>query len=62
MYTVAVLDYLYRGGDGFVEFARAKVLVSRESGPQLGDLILDAIAKRGTIAPAVDARLRRVGN
>ena len=62
VYTVAVLDYLYRGGDGFVEFARAKVLVSRESGPQLGDLILDAIAKRGTIAPAVDDRLRRVGN
>src|SRR3989442_1770386 len=56
VYTVAVLDYLYRGGDGFVEFARAKVLVSRESGPQLGDLILDAIAKRGTIAPAVDDR------
>ena len=62
VYTVAVLDYLYRGGDGFAEFARAKVLVSRESGPQLGDLILDAIARRGTIAPAVDDRLRRVGN
>lgn len=62
VYTVAVLDYLYRGGDGFAEFARAKVLVSRESGPQLADLILDAIARRGEIAPAVDDRLRRVGN
>jgi hypothetical protein len=57
-----VLDYLYRGGDGFVEFARATVLVSRESGPQLGDLVLDAIASREAIAPAVDGRLRRAGN
>jgi 5'-nucleotidase / UDP-sugar diphosphatase len=62
VYTVAVLDYLYRGGDGFVEFARATVLVSRESGPQLGDLVLDAIATREAIAPAVDDRLRRAGH
>lgn len=58
-YTVAALDYLYRGGDGFVEFPRAKVLVGLESGPQLGDLVLEAIAKRGTIAPDVDGRIRR---
>jgi 5'-nucleotidase/UDP-sugar diphosphatase len=62
VYTVAAPDYLYRGGDGFTEFARAKVLVSPESGPQLGDLVLAAIAGRDTIAPAVDDRLRRVGD
>ena len=62
VYTVAVLDYLYRGGDGYAEFGRAKVLVNRESGPQLGDLVLDAITRRGTIAPVVDGRLRRTGN
>src|SRR5205807_1909930 len=59
---VAVLDYLYRGGDGFTEFGRAKALVSRESGPQLGDLVLDAIARHGTIAPVMDGRIRRAGN
>jgi len=62
VYTVAVLDYLYRGGDGFTEFGRAKALVSRESGPQLGDLVLDAIARHGTIAPVMDGRIRRAGN
>jgi 5'-nucleotidase len=60
-YTVGVPSYLFHGGDGFVEFGRAKVLVSEESGPQLADLVLDAIARRGTIAPEVDARLRRSG-
>src|SRR2546428_803001 len=62
VYTVAVLDYLYRGGDGFTEFGRAKALVSRESGPQLGDLVLDAIGRHGTIAPVMDGRIRRAGN
>jgi len=62
VYTVAVLDYLYRGGDGFTEFGRAQALVSRESGPQLGDLVLDAIARHGTIAPVMDGRIRRAGN
>jgi 5'-nucleotidase len=58
-YTVAVPSYLFRGGDGFGEFAGASVLVGEESGPQLADLVLDAIATRGTIAPEVDGRIIR---
>jgi 5'-nucleotidase len=58
-YTVAVLDYLYRGGDGFAEFAAARTLVGEESGPPLANLVLDAIASRGTIAPEVDGRIQR---
>jgi len=34
------------------------VLVDAVSGPQLSDVLLEAIAARGTIAPAVDGRLR----
>ena len=59
-YSVAVPSYLWRGGDGFGEFAGARVLVGEESGPQLADLFLDAIATRGTIAPEVDGRIRTV--
>lgn len=59
VYTVAVPDYLFRGGDGFTEFAAARALVGEESGPPLADLVLDAIAARGTIAPEVDGRIQR---
>lgn len=58
-YTVAVPDYLFRGGDGFTEFAGARVLVDEESGPQLAGLVLDAIARQGTIAPETDGRILR---
>jgi 5'-nucleotidase/UDP-sugar diphosphatase len=59
-YSVAVLDYLVRGGDGFRTFARARVLVGEESGPALAALVLDALARRGTIAPLTDGRIRRM--
>ncbi len=61
LYTVAVPGYLWRGGDGFTEFAGARVLVGEESGPPLTQLVLDAVAVRGAIAPALDGRLRATG-
>jgi len=57
-YTVAVANYLARGGDGLTAFRAARVLVGEESGPQLADILLDAIARAGTIAPGVDGRLK----
>jgi 2',3'-cyclic-nucleotide 2'-phosphodiesterase (5'-nucleotidase family) len=59
-YTVAVIDYLVRGGDGFTAFKGAKVLVNEESGPQLSDVVLEGIAAKGVIAPQVDGRIRSV--
>jgi len=57
-YTVAVISYLARGGDGFTAFRAGKVLVGEESGPQLSDLVLEGIAARATIAPQVEGRIR----
>jgi 5'-nucleotidase / UDP-sugar diphosphatase len=59
VYTVAVPSYLVRGGDGFTAFARAKALIGAESGPQVAQVVLDAIALRGEIAPAIDGRIGR---
>lgn len=59
-YTVAVIDYLYRGGDGFTAFRDAKVLVDAESGPALMPAVVDAITERGTIAPGVEGRITRI--
>jgi 2',3'-cyclic-nucleotide 2'-phosphodiesterase (5'-nucleotidase family) len=56
-YTVATIDYLARGGDGFTAFRQARRLVDETSGPQVTDVVLDAIQARGIIKPEVDGRL-----
>jgi 2',3'-cyclic-nucleotide 2'-phosphodiesterase (5'-nucleotidase family) len=60
-YTVAVNDYLYRGGDGFAAFAGARVLVDEQSGPALTTMVVDAVAAEGTVAPRVEGRITRLG-
>jgi len=59
-YTVAVPSYLVRGGDGYTAFARGRVLVDETSGPQVAQIVMDAIVARGAIAPATDGRIGRV--
>ena len=59
-YTVAVPGYLVRGGDGYTVFGRASMIIDAESGPQVSQVLLDAIAARGQIAPALDGRIGRV--
>jgi 2',3'-cyclic-nucleotide 2'-phosphodiesterase (5'-nucleotidase family) len=55
-YTVAVADYVARGGDGITALRGARVLVDAAHGPLLGEILLRAVAP--SIAPAVDGRLR----
>jgi len=57
-YIVAVNDYIHRGGDGFTAFARARVLVGHENGPDLAAIVLDAVTRLRTIAPKVEGRIR----
>jgi 2',3'-cyclic-nucleotide 2'-phosphodiesterase (5'-nucleotidase family) len=58
-YTVALPGYLVRGGDGYTVFGHAKTIVDAESGPQVSQVVIDAIAARGEIAPALDGRIGR---
>jgi 2',3'-cyclic-nucleotide 2'-phosphodiesterase (5'-nucleotidase family) len=57
IYTLAVADYVAGGGDGITALRDAHVLVDAVSGPQLSDVLVDAIASRGSISPSVDGRL-----
>jgi 5'-nucleotidase len=57
IYTVAVVDYVAGGGDGITALRDAHVLVDSVSGPQLADVLLEAIAAQGTIHPSIDGRL-----
>ena len=56
-YSVAVPSYLVRGGDGYTAFARGKVLIDESSGPQVAQIVMDAIVTRGTITPVTDGRI-----
>jgi len=56
-YTVALPGYLLRGGDGYTVLGRAKVIIDAESGPQVAQVVIDAIALRHEIAPATDGRI-----
>ena len=56
-YTVAVPDFILKGGDGYTMFAGQRVLV----GPEAGNLITSAIEKhvaaRKEIAQQIDGRI-----
>lgn len=56
-YTVAITDYMLKGGDGYTMFGGQRVLV----GPEAGDLIVAALEKyvaaRQEVAPAVEGRI-----
>jgi 5'-nucleotidase len=56
-YSVAVPSYLVRGGDGYTAFARGKVVINESSGPQVAQIVMDAIVARGTITPVTDGRI-----
>lgn len=60
IYTVAVVDYVAGGGDGITALRDARVLVDAVSGPQLADVLLEAIASRGSISPSIDGRLTAI--
>jgi 5'-nucleotidase / UDP-sugar diphosphatase len=57
-YSVAVVDYVARGGDGFTAFHDARVVLDAASGPLVSDILLQAIASAGTISPVTDGRIR----
>jgi 5'-nucleotidase len=61
LYTLATTTFLGHGGDGYAMFEDAKVLTSEEEGPVSAILVMNAIQAAGTIAPAVDGRIERVG-
>jgi 5'-nucleotidase len=59
-YTAAVSDYLAAGKDGLTAFREGRVVVPAMNARLLADVLLEAVATRGTIAPETDGRLRPV--
>ncbi|MCX7922498.1 MAG: bifunctional metallophosphatase/5'-nucleotidase [Clostridia bacterium] len=54
-YKVATNDYLYFGGDGYVELKEAKLI---SQGVLLKDILIEYLKKKGTVEPAEEGRIK----
>lgn len=59
-YRVATNDFLLRGGDGYVMFAKGTVLLGERDGQLLADQVMDFVAKAGKVAPQPEGRIEFV--
>ncbi len=57
VHTLAVNDFMARGGDGY-DFADKPRIVDENAGRLMTSQVIDYLAARGSISPAVDGRLR----
>jgi 5'-nucleotidase/UDP-sugar diphosphatase len=56
-YTLALPDYVLKGGDNYAMFANARVLVGSESGNLVVAALEKYVAAKRTVAPGIDGRI-----
>jgi len=56
-YTVALPDFVLKGGDNYSMFAGQKVLVDAQSGDLVVTALEKYIAAKRDVAPAIEARI-----
>ena len=61
-YTLATLNYLTKGGDGYGILKNSRELVKIGGGKSLWEYVKNRISSEGNISPAIDGRLRAVTN
>lgn len=57
-YTLATNDYMAGGGDGYVAFKSAKVLIEALNAKLLAVEVMDYIAAKKDVAPAIEGRIK----
>ena len=57
VYSVAINDYLYSGGDGFSVFQNLPTTIEPSEGPLLAQIVSDALSSAGHVAPKLDGRI-----
>jgi 2',3'-cyclic-nucleotide 2'-phosphodiesterase (5'-nucleotidase family) len=57
MYTVALNDFMQRGGDGYWMVDQADIVLPGQAGELLGNILADYVSTRGTVAPDVEGRI-----
>ena len=58
-YTLATVDFLARGGDGYTAFRSGEVLIDSRSGGLTAGQLIDRIAASGTVSPGIEERIVR---
>ena len=56
-YRVATNDYMFKGGDGYTSLSTGKPLVDTSGGILMATMVMQYIAKHGTVAPQVEGRI-----
>ena len=56
-YTLAIPDYIFKGGDGYTMFADAEVIVPPEAGDLIAGAIEKYVASKREIAPQIEGRI-----
>ncbi|QYR22442.1 5'-nucleotidase C-terminal domain-containing protein [Paenibacillus sp. sptzw28] len=57
-YTLATVDFIANGGDGYEMFKGANFLLDSNNGPLLSSLVTETIQKQETIAPKLEGRIK----
>jgi 2',3'-cyclic-nucleotide 2'-phosphodiesterase (5'-nucleotidase family) len=56
-YKVATNEYMMAGGDGYASLTRAKPIIDASGGTLMAQVVMDYIAAKGTVSPAVEGRI-----
>jgi 5'-nucleotidase/UDP-sugar diphosphatase len=61
-YTLATIDFLANGGDGYSMLRDAQVLIPPTGGPVQAALLLDYLAANGVVRPVIEGRIAALGD
>jgi 5'-nucleotidase/UDP-sugar diphosphatase len=60
IYTIATNDYVFGGGDGYEALSRGKALIDASAATLMASMVMDYVAAKGEVAPAVEGRITRL--
>lgn len=60
-YTVAINDYILGGGDGYSSLGGGKIITGTGGGQLVANDVMAYVEKLGTVRPAVEGRIRKLG-
>jgi 2',3'-cyclic-nucleotide 2'-phosphodiesterase (5'-nucleotidase family) len=57
VYRLATNEYMMAGGDGYAALTKARPIIDPSGGALMANVVMDYIAAKGTVSPAVEGRI-----
>ena len=57
IYRLATNEYMMAGGDGYASLTKGKPVIDASGGALMASVVMDYIAAKGTVSPAVEGRI-----